>query len=122
MRYSIILVTAFLLLFTSTSWAQKIKKPNLQEATKTALQEHYKTKIYPTKKAIHDGLMLQLSEADHSLLEGQRASYQALHQEQRQVMQQLRKAGRATTDWAAAMVPIRKKRQAILESLAPLLK
>lgn len=124
MRYSIMLITAFLLLFTATSWAQKFKKPKLKEATKTALQEHYKTKIYPTKKAIHDELMLQLSEADHSLLESQRTSYQALHQEQRQVMQQLRKerkAGRTTIDRATAMAPIRQKRQAILEVLAPLL-
>lgn len=124
MRYLAIITTVFLLCLSQITLAQKSKHPKLQEATKIALKEHYASKVYPTKKAIHDDLMLQLSEADLSLLETQRAQYQALNEEQRQVMQQLRKerkAGATTTDRKTAMAPIREKRQTILESIRPIL-
>lgn len=123
MRYLAIIATAFLFCLSQTIWAQKGKQPKLQEATKTALQEHYTTKVYPTKKGIHDDLMLQLSESERSLLEAQRGAYQALQEEQRQVMRQLRKERQessTTTDRKTAMAPFREKRQEILKAVLPI--
>lgn len=120
---NIAIIISALLLLVQTTWAQQ-EKPVLQEATKTALKEHRDSKVYPTKKAIHDQLMTALSEADRSLIESHRAEWKALNEEQRQVMGQLRKerkSGQTTTDRATALAPIREKRKVILEAIKPVL-
>lgn len=120
------LIGLLIVFMTTVAFAQghhRKGKAKLNPEAKAALKELHEKEIYPAKKAMYDDFMGQLSAEDQAFLATKRQENEAIKQEAKTILHQLRadkKAGKEV-DHKTAMAPIREKREALLTSMKPFL-
>lgn len=120
------LIGLTLVLFTTIIFAQeqeKKRKHKLHPEAKAALKELREKEIYPTKKALYDEFMAQLSAEDKAYLEGKRQEAVVIKGKAKAARKQLkadRKAGKEV-DRKTILAPIREERKALVASMKPFL-
>lgn len=120
------LVGLMLVLFTTIIFAQeqeKKRKQKLNPEAKAALKELREKEIYPTRKALYDEFMAQLSAEDKAYLEGKRQEATVLKEKAKAARKQLKadKQAGKEVDRKTVFAPIKEQRKALVASMQPFL-
>jgi len=120
------LVGLMLVLLTTVIFAQeqeKKRKHKLNPAAKAALKELREKEIYPTKKALYDEFMAQLTAEDRAYLDGKRQEAAVIKEKAKTARKQLKadkKAGKEV-DRKTVLAPLKEERKALVASMQPFL-
>lgn len=120
------LIGLMLVVFTTLIFAQEQEKKHkhkLNPEAKAALVELREKEIYPTKKALYDEFMAQLSAEERAYLEGKRQEAAVIKEKVKTTRKQLKadKEAGKEVDLKAVLAPIKEERKALVASMQPFL-